>query len=178
MPDNDPLDGVLIGGREKVEVVVVDYDTSWPDRYEELADRIRTALGETALRIAHIGSTSVPGLAAKPIIDVLVVVADVTDEATYVPPLEAAGFQLRVREPDHRMMRTPGRTAHLHFFEPGHEAIAGYLDLRDQLRADKGDRDLYAATKRALAEREWSDMNEYAEAKSEVIAGILARARG
>jgi GrpB-like predicted nucleotidyltransferase (UPF0157 family) len=75
------------------------------------------------------------------------------------------------------MMRTPGRTAHLHFYEPGHEAIAAYLDLRDRMRADDTDRDLYAATKRELAERDWNDVNEYAEAKSEVIAGILARAR-
>ena len=107
----------------------------------------------------------------------LVVVEDVEAEATYVPALEAAGFRLRVREPDHRMLRTPGRTAHLHFFEPGHEAIAAYLDLRGRLRSDAGDRDLYAATKRDLATREWSDMNEYADAKSEVIAAILGRAR-
>ena len=174
---DDPLDGVLIGGREKVEVVVVDYDPGWPDQFAALADTVRDALGDTALRIEHIGSTSVPGLAAKPIIDLLVVVADVADEASYVPALEAAGLQLRVREPDHRMLRTPARTAHLHFFEPGHEAIAAYLDLRERLRADEADRELYAATKRRLAARDWADMNEYAEAKSEVIAAILARAR-
>ena len=173
----DPLDEVLIGGREKVEIVVADYDPAWPERFTELADIVRAALGGTVLRIEHIGSTSVPGLAAKPIIDMLVVVEDVADEAAYVPALEAAGFQLRVREPAHRMLRTPGRTAHLHFFEPGHEAIAAYLDLRDRMRSDAADRDLYAATKRRLAAREWDDMNEYAEAKSEVIAGILARAR-
>jgi GrpB-like predicted nucleotidyltransferase (UPF0157 family) len=176
MPD-DPLDGVLIGGREKVEIVVVDYDPTWPERFAELADTVRAALGARALRIEHIGSTSVPGLAAKPIIDMLVVVEDVAAEATYVPALEATGFRLRVREPDHRMLRTPGRTAHLHFFEPGHEAIAAYLDLRERLRSDAGDRDLYAATKRDLATREWGDMNEYADAKSEVIAEILGRAR-
>ena len=177
MPEGDPLDAVLIGGREKVAVVVVAYDPSWPARYAELEARVRGALGDTALRIEHIGSTSVPGLAAKPIIDVLVMVADVTDEEAFVPPLEAVGLQLRVREPDHRMMRTPGRTAHVHFYAPGHEAIAAYLDFRDRLRADDADRDLYAATKRELAQRDWKDVNEYAEAKSEVVAGILARAR-
>ena len=176
MPE-DPLDGVLIGGREKVEIVVVDSDPAWPERFAALADTVRTALGDTALRIEHIGSTAVPGLAAKPIIDMLVVVEDVADEAAYVPALEDVGFRLRVREPDHRMLLTPGRTAHLHFFEQGHEAIAAYLDLRQRLRSDAADRDLYAATKRRLAAREWDDMNEYAEAKTEVIAGILARAR-
>ncbi len=178
MSDEQDLDAVRIGGRERVEIRVVDYDPTWPARFDDLATRVRTALGATALRIEHIGSTAVPGLAAKPVIDVLVVVADVTDEARFVPPLEAAGFELRVREPGHRMMRTPGRTAHLHFFEPGDEAIPAYLDLRERLRADRADRELYAATKRELAQRDWADMNEYAEAKSEVIAAILARGRG
>ncbi len=177
MPDRDPLDGVLIGGREQVPIVVVDPDEGWPDRYELVRARVLAALGPAALRVEHIGSTSVPGLAAKPIIDVLVVVEDIEDEAAFVPLLERAGFVLRVREPDHRMVRTPARDVHVHLYEPDHEAVSAYLDLRDWLRVDADDRALYEGTKRRLATRTWTDMNEYADAKTDVIVAILGRAR-
>jgi GrpB-like predicted nucleotidyltransferase (UPF0157 family) len=107
-----------MGGREPVEISVVDYDERWPMRFREIAERLRHALNEDALRVEHIGSTSVPGLAAKPIVDVLLTVADVCDEAAYVPALEAAGFVLGVREPAHRMVRTPARDVHVHVYEP------------------------------------------------------------
>jgi GrpB-like predicted nucleotidyltransferase (UPF0157 family) len=175
--DRDPLDGVLIGGREKVPVVVVDPDEQWPARYEVVRERVRRALGASALRVEHIGSTSVPGLAAKPIIDVLVTVQDVEDEAAFVPRLEQEGFVLRVREPGHRMVRTPERDVHVHLYEPDDEAVSAYLDLRDWLRVDAGDRALYERTKRRLATQTWADMNDYADAKSEVIQAILGRAR-
>ena len=175
--DPDPLDEVLIGGREKVPIVVVDYDEQWPNRYGLVRERIRSALGTSALSIEHIGSTSVPGLAAKPIIDVLVTVQDVEDEAAFVPPLEEEGFVLRVREPEHRMFRTPARDVHMHLYEPDHEAVSAYLDLRDWLRVDADDRTLYGSTKRRLATRNWTDMNEYADAKTDVIEAILGRAR-
>lgn len=176
MPD-DPLDAVLIGGREAVDIVVVDYDDTWPARFEEVRDRVTTALGPVALDVRHIGSTSVPGLAAKPIVDVLLTVPDVVDEPAYLPPLEALGLVLRVREPGHRMLRTPARDVHLHVLAPDDPAVTDYLDLRDWLRRSPEDRALYAATKRALAERSWEDMNEYADAKSPVIAQVLGRAR-
>jgi GrpB-like predicted nucleotidyltransferase (UPF0157 family) len=134
-------------------------------------------LGASALRVEHIGSTSVPGLAAKPIVDVLVTVQDVEDEAAFVPALEREGFVLRVREPGHRMVRTPERDVHVHLYEPDHEAVSAYLDLRDWLRADAGDRALYETTKRRLATRTWTDMNEYADAKTDVVLAILGRAR-
>jgi GrpB-like predicted nucleotidyltransferase (UPF0157 family) len=134
-------------------------------------------LGEDALSVEHIGSTSVPGLAAKPIIDVLLTVADVDHEAAYVPALESAGFLLRVREPAHRMMRTPARDVHVHVYEPGRPEVRNYLDLRDWLRVDAEDRELYATTKRSLARQQWNDMNDYADAKSDVIDGVLTRAR-
>src|SRR6478609_5071292 len=86
------LDTVLIGGREPVTLVMSDYDPEWPARFVELLDRIGSVLGGIALSVEHIGSTSVPGLAAKPIIDVLLVVADVDAEGSYVPPMEDAGF--------------------------------------------------------------------------------------
>ena len=175
--DRDPLEGVLIGGREQVPIVVVDHDEQWPERYGLVRDRVRAALGPAALRVEHIGSTSVPALAAKPIIDVLLVVQDVEDEAAFVPPLQRAGFVLRVREPGHRMLRTPARDVHVHLYEPDHEAVSAYLDLRDWLRTDADDRGLYERTKRALATRTWTDMNAYADAKTDVVLAILGRAR-
>lgn len=112
----------LIGGVEKREIVIVDYDGSWPQKYEEHAKAIRNVLLDRLLMIEHVGSTSVPGLAAKPIIDIDVIVADSSDEAAYLPLLEAAGYELRVREPDwheHRMMRTPGLDVPYPYFFTG-----------------------------------------------------------
>ena len=171
------LNSVLIGGREPVTITVVDYDDNWPVRFAQMHALVEAALGENALAVEHIGSTSVPGLAAKPIIDMLLAVANVDDEGAYLPPLENAGFVLRVREPGHRMLRTPAKDVHLHVYEPADEAVANYLDLRDWLRESAADRDLYAATKRELAQRTWLDMNDYADAKSDVVLAILGRAR-
>ena len=118
----DVEDPYVGGPPEHAAVVLVPYDVAWPERYREVADRVRTALGPVALRVEHIGSTSVPGLAAKPVVDVLLVVRDAADEGTYLPALEQAGFVLRVREPafdEHRMLRTPARDVHLHVFPDG-----------------------------------------------------------
>jgi len=168
---------VLIGGVEKVVISLSEYDPAWPDRFEEHAERVRTALGDTALRVEHIGSTSVPGLAAKPIIDMLVVVPDSGDESSYLSALETAGYQLRVREPDfheHRMVRTPERDVHVHIFSPGCPEIDRYLVFRDRLRQQADERARYEETKRKFAAESWSDMNAYAEAKTEVIESIIA----
>jgi GrpB-like predicted nucleotidyltransferase (UPF0157 family) len=142
-----------------------------------LNGRIRAALGAGTFAVEHIGSTSVPGLAAKPIIDVLLTVPDIDDESSYVTALEDAGFLVRVREPGHRMLRTPAKDVHIHVYGSGDQAVRDYLDFRDQLRGDEADRTLYVNVKRELAQRPWSDMNHYADAKSEVIAQILGRAR-
>jgi GrpB-like predicted nucleotidyltransferase (UPF0157 family) len=171
------LDEVLIGGREPMRVDVVDYDPRWPARFAAERDRIAAALGHGAVRVEHIGSTAVHGLAAKPIVDILVVVADAQHEAAYLPALEAAGYPLRVRESGHRMFRTTDRDVHVHVYGEGAPEIADYLALRDRLRADPGDRRLYERTKRRLAERDWPDMNYYAKAKTDVIAEVLGRAR-
>ena len=171
------LDSVLIGGREPFTPVISDYDPAWPARFAELEVRIRSTLGDAALAIEHIGSTSVPQLAAKPIVDVLVVVADVEDESSYVRALEGAGLVLRVREARHRMFRTPERDVHVHVYPAGDQAIRDYLDLRDWLRVDESDRALYAGVKRDLAQRRWTDMNHYADAKTDVIRQVLGRAR-
>ena len=168
----------LVGGVEKRELVIVDADPTWPQAFAQHEQRIRAALGAAAREVEHIGSTSVPGLAAKPIIDILVVVDDITAEEDYLPPLLAAGYQLRVREPGHRMVRTPGRDVHVHVLESGDPERDEYLLLRDHLRRSSQDRALYERTKRELARSEWADMNDYAEAKTPVITQIKDRARG
>jgi GrpB-like predicted nucleotidyltransferase (UPF0157 family) len=156
---------------------MADYDPQWPETYGRHERRIRAALGPAAVQVEHIGSTSVPGLAAKPIIDVLVTVEDITAEEDYLDQLLEAGYELRVREPGHRMVRTAARDVHVHVVRVGDEAADEYLLFRDRLRADPEDRNLYERTKRALIEQDWADMNAYADAKTEVIAGIIERAR-
>ncbi len=170
---------VIIGEIESPAIVVVDYDPAWSERFRREAAKIRAALGEAALAIEHIGSTAVPGLAAKPIVDILLVVEDSSNEISYVPALEGAGYVLRVRERDfheHRMLRTTARDVHVHVFSEGSPEIDRYLLLRDHLRRDEEDRELYARTKRDLATRDWPSMQHYAEAKTGVIEGIIARA--
>jgi GrpB-like predicted nucleotidyltransferase (UPF0157 family) len=167
----------LIGGAEKREIKIVDYDADWPKKFETHARIISDALGGTALRIEHIGSTSVPDLAAKPVIDILVVVPDSADESAYLPRLEAAGYALRVREPDwneHRMFRTPERDVHIHLYSTGCPEIERTLTFRERLRRNIDDRRRYEQTKRELAAKEWSDMNAYADAKTDVIESIIA----
>jgi GrpB-like predicted nucleotidyltransferase (UPF0157 family) len=163
------------------EIIVADYDQEWPRWFEQAAREIRTALGDRALSLDHVGSTSVPGLAAKPLIDINLVVADTTDESAYVPPLEAIGYVLRVREPDwfeHRMLRGSDPPVNVHVFPQGCEEVERMLVLRDWLRTHEDDRELYARTKRELAAKQWKYVQNYADAKSEVVGEILARAGG
>ena len=170
---------VIIGEAESPAIVVVDYDPAWPERFRQEAARIRAALGEVARTVEHIGSTSVPDLAAKPIIDILLVVENSGDEASYVLALEEAGYMLRVREREfheHRMLRTAAKDVHIHVFSPDSPEIKRYLLLRDRLRASEEERELYARTKRSLSHRSWPSMQHYAEAKTEVIEDIIARA--
>ena len=154
------------------EITLVEYDSAWPERYSVLEQEIREALGGAALQIEHVGSTSVPGLAAKPIIDIVLVVADSAQEDGYVPPLQAAGYALRVREPDwyeHRMLRGGDEDVNLHVFSAGCPEIERMLRFRDRLRSNAADRELYAAAKRELAARDWRDVQDYADAKTDVI---------
>ncbi|RBM12885.1 hypothetical protein DI005_31015 [Prauserella sp. PE36] len=176
--DDEKLSGMLVRGLSPTTVTLADYDPAWPARYEARAAELRRILGDRARLIEHIGSTSVPGLAAKPIIDIVVGIADPDDEPAYLPALEAAGYDLRVREPGHRCFRAgePDEPVNLHCYPPDHVEVHRYLAFRDRLRADAGDRELYEATKRELAQREWRDINYYAEAKRPVIFEILARA--
>jgi len=160
------LEEVLVGGLRPVVVELSPYDPAWPLAYAEHRERILASLGE--VEIEHVGSTSVPGLAAKPIIDVQVVVEDL-DAA--VVALEAAGYVLRVREPGHRVVRTPDAVIHLH--EPGDPQLAARRRFRDRLRTDPAARQRYEDVKRSLCGRLWPDMNHYAEAKSDVVAELL-----
>lgn len=160
-------------------IVLTEYDPEWPRLFEREAARIRAALGPKVLYIEHVGSTSVPGLAAKPLIDIVLVVADTRDEGAYVPQLEAAGYVLRIREPDwfeHRCFKGPDTNVNVHAFSDGCEEIDRMLVFRDWLRTHDDDRDLYLNAKRDLAEREWKHVQNYADAKSAVVQEILGRA--
>jgi GrpB-like predicted nucleotidyltransferase (UPF0157 family) len=161
-------------------VTLVEYDPAWPVSFAREARRIRDALGERALMVEHVGSTSVPGLVAKPIIDILLAVADSADEPSYVPHLVKVGYVLRIREPDwyeHRLFKGPDTNVNLHVFTRGSEEIRKTLLLRDWLRTNWGDRELYGRSKRDLAGKKWRYVQHYAEAKTEVIEAILARAK-
>ena len=132
---------VVIGGAEVLpdRIVVQDYDPAWPGRFEREAARIAGALGDRVVRLEHVGSTSVPGLPAKPIIDIALEVPDSAAESAYVPDLEAAGYVLRVREPDwfeHRLLRAPDRTVHVHVFSAGCAETDRMVRFRDRLRDD------------------------------------------
>ena len=161
------------------EVVIADYDPEWPQWFERAAERIRAALGDKVLELDHVGSTSVPGLPAKPLIDINLVVADTTDEGTYVPPLEAIGYELRIREPnwyEHRLLRGYDPPVNLHVFPQGCEEVEQMRRFRDHLRESEADRELYARTKRELAAQQWKYVQNYADAKSAVVQEILSRA--
>jgi GrpB-like predicted nucleotidyltransferase (UPF0157 family) len=162
-------------------IAVVEYDPQWPLVFAREADRITAALGTTAISVEHIGSTSVPGLAAKPIVDIDLVVPSSTDEAAYVPQLEAAGYLLIIREPnwhEHRMLKGTDSNVNLHVFSPGSPETHRHKVFRDWLRTHPADRDLYGRTKLELATHEWVDVRAYTDAKDRVTDTIYARAFG
>lgn len=171
-----------VGERQPLNdtIYLAPYDPGWPALFSRLEQQIRAVLGDKVLLLEHVGSTSVPGLPAKPIIDMVLAVADSSDEASYVTPLEERGYTLRIREPDwyeHRLLKSPDVQGNLHVFSEGCEEIERMLLFRDWLRNHAGDRLLYEETKRELAARTWKYTQNYADAKTEVIEEILARAR-
>lgn len=166
----------LIGGEEKRGIKVVPSDPAWPQRFAVERAKIVATLGVKALRVDHVGSTSIRGLAAKPIIDIELTVKDVEDEDDYLPALVAAGYQLRVREPGHRMFRTANLGVHVHCCTTGSDWERRHLLFRDWLRHDQADRAAYGELKNELAKRDWPDMNAYAKAKSALISEITGRA--
>jgi len=164
------------GGRGRA-YRIADPDPGWAERYEAEAARIVGSLpADLVTRIDHVGSTAVAGLAAKPIVDIQLSVSDVEDEPRYLPALTDAGYLLRVREPGHRMVRTPGLDVQVHICPAGSGWERRHLLFRDWLRQDAADRAAYEALKRDLASRDWPDMNAYADAKTALIAEIMARA--
>lgn len=178
----EQLRAITIGepARPTGPIAIVDYDLSWPHTFAREAKRIRAALGDVVVLLEHVGSTSVPGLAAKPWLDMLLVVPDSAAESAYLPALEAAGYALRIREPDwyeHRMVYRTAPDVHLHVFSPECPEVERMLRFRDRLRANAADRQLYERVKRELARQVWSSMQDYADAKSAVVTEILARAR-
>lgn len=186
MPENtaftdEEIRAVTIGdlAEHNATIHLAEYDPTWPALFEREAKRIRATLGTKALRIEHVGSTSVPGLAAKPLIDIDLVVADSSDEDAYVPELEAAGYVLRIREPDwyeHRLFKGPDTNVNVHTFSDGCKEVERMVAFRDWLRTHDGDRMLYESAKRELAASEWRYVQSYADAKSKVVEEIVARA--
>jgi len=168
--DVKPLEG---------RIEIREYDPEWPQLYEREAARIRGILGDRVERLEHAGSTSVPTLPAKPIIDIVLEVADPSNEPAYVPDLEAGGYVLTIREPEwfeHRVFKGPDTNVNLHVFSAGCEETDRMVLFRDRLRENPDDRDRYAAAKRELAARDWKYVQQYADAKTAVVAEIMARA--
>jgi GrpB-like predicted nucleotidyltransferase (UPF0157 family) len=175
------LEAVTIGPLEFLDgpVTLRTYDPRWPQLFAREAQRVRGALGDRVLRLEHVGSTAVPGLVAKPRIDVLLAIAEPANEPAYVPALEAAGYVLRIREPDwheHRLFNARDSDVNLHVFGPNSPEIERMLRFRDRLRTHADDRTRYATAKRELAARRWRHMQDYADAKTEVVEVILQRA--
>ncbi|MGD8848749.1 MAG: GrpB family protein [Anaerolineales bacterium] len=176
------LQEVTIGDRKpRNSTIQLDpYNPRWRSDFVKLSERVCQALGDKVLLLEHVGSTSVEGLSAKPIIDMLLVVLDSTDEGAYVPALEKQGFVLRIREPDwfeHRLLKGTDIRANLHVFSNDCEQVERMLTFRDRLRSNEADRKLYEMRKKELAARTWRYTQHYADAKSEVIREILTRAK-
>jgi len=158
---------------------LADYDPAWPAMYAEHEARIRDALRDGVMGLWHMGSTSVPGLAAKPLIDITLAVADSANEAAYVPALEKVGYVLRRREADwfeHRVLKWLDPEANLHVYSEDCSEIGRVLAFRDWLRTNDEDRALYQATKRRLSAQTWAYVQDYADAKGEVVEQIITRA--
>lgn len=182
---DEQIEAYTIGTPRQLNTTVRldEYDPSWPGRFDTQQGVIRRALGPEVLRLEHIGSTSVPGLAAKPIIDILLHVWNTAEEQSYVPQLEAAGFRLQIREPDWHEHRAfvkriddgDDESVNLHVYTEG--CVMGVRDItfRNWLRDNDDDRSLYESTKRELAARTWKYMQNYADAKTAVIVDIRSR---
>jgi GrpB-like predicted nucleotidyltransferase (UPF0157 family) len=173
---------VTVGGAQPLSkpIEIRDYDPNWPLWYEREEARVRSILGDKVIRIEHVGSTSVPDLSAKPIIDIVLEVPDSADESAYLPELEAAGYTLRIREPEwfeHRVFKGLDTNINLHVFTAGCAEVDRMLLFRDWLRTNAPDRELYAAAKRELATRDWKYTQQYADAKTAIVQEIMSHAQ-
>jgi GrpB-like predicted nucleotidyltransferase (UPF0157 family) len=177
LADLDKVTRARVGGTSR-PVEVVPYDESWPAQYDSVAGRVSAALGDRVLVLEHVGSTSVRGLAAKPVIDVNLVVADSGDEPAYVPDLEAAGFVLRIREPEweaHRMLALEDPKTNLHVFSPGSREPARTRMFRDWLRTHPDDRAAYATLKLVLGAQGFTEAMDYNNHKAALVYDIYER---
>jgi GrpB-like predicted nucleotidyltransferase (UPF0157 family) len=160
-------------------IEVVEYDPRWPEQYERWRAMIVAALGDVALRVEHVGSTAVPGLPAKPVVDVQVSVVDIERETDYVAKLENAGLQLRTRDALRRFFRPfpdRPRTVHVHVCPADSKWESDHVLFRDYLRTHADAREGYASAKRRAAERWWDDRIAYTDAKTGVVLDIMERA--
>ncbi|MBM0275478.1 GrpB family protein [Micromonospora sp. STR1s_6] len=158
-------------------ITIEDYDPAWAARYAAARCSLTEALGDLILTTEHVGSTSVPGLAAKPIIDIDLLLEDTADESRYIPALEGIGYRLVLREPwwhGHRMLVGPAEDINLHVWPRGAPEPIRHRLFRDWLRSHPDDRELYAATKRSLARDTVHRAGDYSLAKNEFIDRILA----
>jgi GrpB-like predicted nucleotidyltransferase (UPF0157 family) len=180
MRDSIAAGGRVIGpDRPGDPIAIAAYDRAWPGRYEEMRARLEEALGPVAVRIEHVGSTAIPGLAAKPVIDIQVSVADVDDEDAFKAPIEGLGFLLRWVEPGHRYFRPPPglpRDYQLHVCSVGSEWERVHLLFRDYLRAHPDVAARYEALKRELAARHTDGRVAYNDAKAPFIDATVKRA--
>ena len=178
---NDPRVDPISPEQRAEPVVVVPYDRAWADEFAALRDRLRAALGSLAAGIEHVGSTAVPGLEAKPVIDVDVVIPHADDLDEVAEKLAPLGYtrlgDLGVvgREAFRAAADLPRH--HLYVCASGAPALQAHLILRDVLRDDIELAREYGALKRALAERYRDDRDAYAEGKSGFIATVLRRER-
>jgi|SRR6478752_2384340 len=159
-------------------IEVVAPDPTWPATYAALAARVHDTLGERVLSIEHVGSTAVPGLPAKPVIDVDLVVADSADEPAYVPAMEADGWVLRIREPEfeeHRLLRLEEPECNLHVWSPGSPEPRRHRLFRDWLVSHPEDREQYAAAKQAAAAEGFTNGMHYNNAKAWLVYDIYER---
>jgi GrpB-like predicted nucleotidyltransferase (UPF0157 family) len=174
------LDKLTVDGAQRLTqpIEIREYDPEWPRLYSREEARIRSVLGDRVIRLEHAGSTSVPGLPAKPIVDIVLEVPDSGDETSYVPDMEAAGYRVTIREPEwfeHRVFKGPDTNVNLHTFTAGCEEVDRMLTFRDHLRANDADRELYTRTKRELAAHDWTYVQQYADAKTAVVREIMSR---
>ncbi|WP_235792325.1 GrpB family protein [Virgibacillus salidurans] len=175
------LTKVTVGNRKvhNAPITLSEYDPRWPKLFEQEARRIQSVLRNKALQVGHVGSTSVPELCAKPIIDILLVVTDSSDEESYISSLEEAGYTLHIREPEwfeHRLFKGLDKDVNLHVFSKGASEIDRMLQFRDRLRSNNTDRDEYARVKHNLAQRKWRHVQDYADAKNSIVQEIMERA--
>jgi GrpB-like predicted nucleotidyltransferase (UPF0157 family) len=173
---------VVAGAGPMFGIDVTDPDPAWPRQYDSLASRVREALGWRVLQLEHVGSTAVPGLAAKPIIDIDLTVADPGRERRYVPALEMIGFRLMIREPwwhGHRMLQADEPPCNLHVFGFDSPELVKHRIFRDWLRGNLDERDRYAAAKRLAAQEAnaaGEHVMQYNSRKQQVIRDIYRRA--